>query len=40
MSESTFILLGIAYYIFTIAIIVVVLNFIDKSDKKKYKKEL
>lgn len=40
MSESTFILLGIAYYIFTIAIIVVVLNFIDKSDKRKYHREI
>lgn len=40
MSESTFILLGIAYYIFTIAIIVVVLNLIDKSDKRKYHREI
>lgn len=40
MSESTFILLGIAYYIFTIAIIVFVLNLIEKKDKKKYQNEI
>lgn len=40
MTKSTFILLGIAYYIFTIAIIVVVLNLIDKKDKKKYQREI
>lgn len=40
MTQSTFILIGIAYYIFTIAMIIVVLNLIDKKDKKKFKKEI
>lgn len=40
MTKSTFILIGIAYYIFTIAIIIVVLNLIDKKDKKKFQKEI
>jgi len=40
MSQSTFILIGIAYYIFTIAIIVVVLNLLNKNDQKKYQKEI
>jgi len=40
MTQSTFILIGIAYYIFSIAMIIVVLNLIDKKDKKKFKKEI
>lgn len=40
MSQSTFILLGIAYYLFSIAIVIVVLNLIAKNDKKKYQKEI
>ncbi len=40
MSRTTFILIGILYYIFTIAIIIVVLNFINKKEEKKYKNEI
>lgn len=40
MSQSTFILIGIAYYLFSVAIVVVVLNFIAKNEKKKYQKEI
>lgn len=40
MSQSTFILIGIAYYLFSVAIVVVVLNFIAKRDKKKYQAEI
>ncbi len=40
MSQSTFILIGIAYYIFSIAVIIVVLNLLNKSDKKKYQSEI
>ncbi len=40
MSQSTFILIGIAYYLFSVAIVVVVLNFIAKRDKKKYQTEI
>ena len=40
MSQSTFVLIGIAYYIFSIAIIIVVLNLLNKSDKKKYQSEI
>lgn len=40
MSSSTFVLIGIAYYIFTIAIIILILSFIDKKDKKKYQNEI
>lgn len=40
MSQSTFILLGVAYYLFSVAIVVVVLNLIAKNDKKKYQKEI
>lgn len=40
MSSSTFILIGIAYYIFTIGVIIFVLNFIDKKDQKKYQNEI
>ncbi|MCI8575611.1 MAG: hypothetical protein HFI09_03990 [Bacilli bacterium] len=40
MSQSTFILIGIAYYLFSVAIVVVVLNFIANKEKKKYQKEI
>ena len=40
MSQSTFILIGIAYYLFSVAIVVVVLNFIATKEKKKYQKEI
>lgn len=40
MSKTTFILLGITYYIATIIIIVCVLNFINKKEKNKYLKEI
>lgn len=40
MSQATFILFGIAYYIFTIVSIVIVLNTINKKDKKKYHEEI
>lgn len=40
MSESTIILLCIAYAIFTIALVIVALNLIEKKDKKKYQEEI
>jgi len=40
MSKTTFILIGILYYLFTIATIIIVLNLINKHDKKKYKNEI
>ncbi len=40
MSRTTFILIGILYYVFTITIIVVVLNWINKREQKKYKNEI
>lgn len=40
MSKTTFILIGILYYIFTITIIIIVLNFINKREQKKYKTEI
>ncbi len=40
MSRTTFILLGVLYYIGTIVIIVVVLNWINKKEQKKYKDEI
>ncbi len=40
MSKTTFILLGISYYIISIIIIVVVLNFINKKENKKYLNEI
>lgn len=40
MSKTTFILIGITYYIATIIIIVVVLNLINKKEKKKYLEEM
>ena len=40
MSRTTFILIGILYYVFTIITIIVVLNFINKKEEKKYKNEI
>ncbi len=40
MSRTTFILIGILYYVLTIVVIVVVLNFINKREEKKYKNEI
>lgn len=40
MSKTTFILLGITYYIVTIIVIVVVLNMINKKERQKYAKEI
>lgn len=40
MSRTTFILIGILYYIFTIVTIIVVLNLINKKEQKKYKDEI
>ncbi len=40
MSRTTFILIGILYYAFTIITIIVVLNFINKKEQKKYKNEI
>ncbi len=40
MSRTTFILIGILYYAFTIVTIIVVLNLINKKEQKKYKNEI
>lgn len=40
MNRTTFILIGILYYVFTIIIIIVVLNLINKKEQKKYKEEI
>lgn len=40
MSRTTFILIGVLYYIFTVITIIVVLNFINKREQKKYKDEI
>lgn len=40
MSRTTFILIGILYYLFTIATIVGVLNWINKREKNKYKDQI
>lgn len=40
MSRTTFILIGILYYIFTIVTIIIVLNLINKHEQKKYKNEI
>ena len=40
MSRTTFILIGVLYYIFTIVTIIVVLNLINKKEQKKYKDEI
>lgn len=40
MSKTTFILMGITYYIATVIIIVVVLNWIGRKERQKYAKEI
>ena len=40
MSKTTFILLGITYYIISVIIIIIVLNKINKKEKKKYLEEI
>ena len=40
MSKTTFILLGITYYIISVIIIIIVLNKINKKKKKKYLEEI
>lgn len=40
MSKTTFILLGITYYIISVIIIIIVLNKINKNKKKKYLEEI
>ena len=40
MSRTTFIFIGIFYYIFTVILIIVVLNLINKKEHKKYKDEI
>lgn len=40
MNRTTFILIGILYYIFTIVTIIIVLNLINKKEQKKYKEEI
>ena len=40
MSRTTFIFIGILYYIFTVVLIIVVLNMINKKERNKYKEEI
>lgn len=40
MSVTTYVLIGITYYIFAIVIIVVVLNLINKKERKKYQEQI
>lgn len=40
MSQTAYIFIGIAYYIVSILIIVIVLNLINQKEKKKYQKEI
>lgn len=40
MSRTTFILIGVLYYLFTIVTIVIVLNWINKREKNKYKDQI
>lgn len=40
MSRTTFILIGVLYYIFTVITIILVLNLINKKEQKKYKDEI
>ena len=40
MTRTTFIFIGILYYIFTIVLILVVLNSINKKERNKYKEEI
>ena len=40
MSRTTFIFIGILYYVFTVILIIVVLNLINKKERNKYKTEI
>lgn len=40
MSQATYILAGISYYIVSVIVIVIVLNLINRREKKKYQKEI
>ena len=40
MNKTTFILLGVTYYIVSVLIIIIVLNKINKKEKNKYKQEI
>ena len=40
MNKTTFILLGVTYYIVSILIIIIILNKINKKEKNKYKQEI
>ena len=40
MSRTTFIFIGILYYVFTVVLIIVVLNLINKKERNKYKTEI
>ena len=40
MSSTTFILIGVTYYIISVIIIILVLNLINRHDKKKYKESI
>ncbi len=40
MSKTTFILIGITYYIAAVIIITAVLNYISKKEQKKYESEI
>lgn len=40
MTKTTFILMGILYYIFTVVTIILVLHLINKKEEKKYKDEI
>ena len=40
MNKTTFILLGVTYYIVSVLIIIIVLNKINKKGKNKYKQEI
>ncbi len=40
MSRTSFILIGITYYIVSVVLIILVLNFINKKERQKYKKEI
>ena len=40
MSSTTFTILAVSYYILAVAIVIVVLNLINKKEKNSYKKEI
>lgn len=40
MSRTTFIFIGNLYYVFTVVLIIVVLNLINKKERKKYQEEI